>query len=209
LSAWKDASVPSSESVDAAEVSPASRALERRGTRVAVRRYGARAVALVAAGIAVGVVSGVLLQHAGHPHRQSGGSIAAALVGGVGFCVAAFGLLGLLNGARMWWVLREHPWEAWPCRFREVPSRAPNGYPTLVLRREEGDEEFVLGIVSVVWRWRALQACDQGDVWFAGNPARGGVAALPGGTYLFWARRPRLARWRESLRNRTVDPTVD
>jgi len=62
----------------------------------------------------------------------------------------------------------------------------------------------VLGVVSFKWRWRELNACDRAEVWMAGDPARAGVVAPPGGAHLLWARRPLGARRRESLRRATV-----
>jgi hypothetical protein len=73
-----------------------------------------------------------------------------------------------------------------------------------VLTREEDGREFVLSVVSVKWRWAALTDCDHGEVWLAGDPARGGVIAPPGGTHLLWARRPLLSGRRESLRHRVL-----
>jgi len=58
----------------------------------------------------------------------------------------------------------------------------------------------VLGVVSFKWRWRALKDCDRAVVWMAGDPARGGVVAPPGGTYLLWVRHPIGTKRRERLR---------
>jgi hypothetical protein len=91
---------------------------------------------------------------------------------------AFLGLVVLFNAARMWVWLRRHPWRPWPSRFRVVPGFG-NGSPTLVLTREEDGREFVLSVVGVKWRWGALTDCDRGEVWLAGDPARGGVIAPP------------------------------
>jgi hypothetical protein len=156
--------------------------------------------------MAVAVVGGLLLGRAGYPQHENGESTAAGWLSALGFFIAAFGLLGLVASVRMGWCLRRHPWQAWSCRFREARSLpAPNGSPTLVIDAPGGHEQFVLSVVSTVWRWRALEPCDGGEVWLAGDPARGGVVAPPGGTQLLVARRPLSAKRRESLRRHIAE----
>jgi hypothetical protein len=123
--------------------------------------------------------------------------------GGAGLIISVVGLICVCNAVRIWWLLFRHPWQAWECRFREVPGYA-NGSPTLVLSQPGDREEFVLGVVSFRWRWRVLNACDRGTVWMAGNPARGGVVAPPGGTHLLWVRHPIFSKRRQSLRRATL-----
>jgi hypothetical protein len=119
--------------------------------------------------------------------------------GSVGLILFVVGLICLANMARIWWFLRRHPWRAWQCGFREVPG-VGNGSPTLLLTRSSDEEGFVLGVVSFKWRWRALKDCDRAVVWMAGDPARSGVVAPPGGTHLLWVRRPIGIKRRERLR---------
>jgi hypothetical protein len=173
-------------------------------TRAALRRYTARACWPIAAGLALAIVGGGLLRMVGGEGSGGADEQAAGWVGVMGFLLIAFGLVVFFNALRMWVWLRRHPWQPWPSRFRVLPGLG-NGSPTLVLTREEDGREFVLSVVGVKWRWKALDDCDRGEVWMAGDPTRGGVVAPPGGTHLLWARRPLLARRRESLRHGVLD----
>jgi len=166
---------------------PDSPALGSKATRVAVRWYAARALGIVLGGLLLSAVVGGL----------------SPAAGSAGILISAVGISCLCNAVRIWWFVRHHPWQAWECRFREVPGFA-NGSPTLVLIRRTDGEEFVLSVVSFKWRWRVLNTCDRAEVWMAGNPARGGVVAPPGGTHLLWVRHPINADRRESLRRATV-----
>ena len=167
-------------------------ALEQEATRVAARWYAARALGIVLGGLVLSAVAGGV----------------SPQVGGVGIVISIIGMSCLCNAARIWWFLRRHPWLVWECRFREVPGFG-NGSPTLVLTHPADEGEFVLSVVSFKWRWRALNPCDRAEVWMAGNPARGGVVAPPGGTHLLWVRHPIRAGKRESLRRATVGIPVE
>ena len=170
----------------------------------ALRRGLLRAVGVVVAGLTLLVAAAPIL--GGDPAAHRWRDTVGGLVVTAGVVVLVVGLAALVGAVRMWWCLRRWAWRAWsPCRFREVRSGvAINGSPTLLLTGPEGD--FVLTIVSLKWRWAAFEACDGGEVWFAGAAGGGGgVAAPPGGTHLVWARRPWSARRRERLRRRVVE----
>ncbi len=171
---------------------PAGPAAGERATRVAVHWYAARALGILLGGLVLAAALGAL----------------SPAAGAVGLVIALIGLSCIGNAVRVWWFVRRHPWQAWDCRFREVPGFA-NGSPTLVLTRREDGKEFVLGVVSFKWRWGALNRCDRAEVWMAGDPAKGGVVAPPGGTHLLWARHPIDAGRRERLRRATIDDSKE
>jgi hypothetical protein len=110
----------------------------------------------------------------------------------------------------MWWWLRKHPWTNWRCRARRVArSRfATRGSAQLLLHRDD-DVGHVLSVISTIWRWRALQACDDRVIWMAGDPDRGGVVAPPGGRHLVWVRRTTPAKVRERLHRELAPPSTD
>jgi hypothetical protein len=117
---------------------------------------------------------------------------------GIGFVPFGGGLLALANSARMWWVLRSHPWVEWDSSYREVPSGVtPNGTPALYLGK---DGEHVLTLVAFNWRWDLVRGAR--TVWLAGSPRRGGVVTTRRRAELIWCRRPRIGAFRNWLRRR-------
>jgi hypothetical protein len=186
----------------AAAPSSGEPALRIRATRRALLSYVGRAVALLLAARAELVVAKWLE----HPRVGANPSGWLAL-GLVAFC---FGLLRLLNAARIWWWLRRHPWTTWPCRARLIRrSRfASRGSAQLLLHCDD-DAGHVLSVISTSWRWRALRACDERVIWMAGDPDRGGVVAPPGGGHLVWVRRTTPAKVRERLHGELAAPSTN
>lgn len=175
-------------------------ALSAGPTRGALGRRWRRSLLLFITGLLVVCAGGV---------AGKAGVEAGFWVGIVGSWVAVLEVLTAINAARMRCYLGRNPWRVWSCRFYEVPSGAtPNGSPTLVLIDRASGEHFVLSIVSTNWRWRKLNTCDGRGVWFAGDPARGGVASPPGGSFLLMTRRLMSRSTRESRRRRTLEPPV-
>jgi hypothetical protein len=178
-------------------------ALRNQATRRALVSYVGRAVAVLLAARAELVVAKWLED----PPAGENPSGWLAALGLFAFC---FGLLRLLNAARMWWWLRKHPWTAWRCQARLIRrSRFANrGSAQLLLHRGD-DAGHVLSVISTTWRWRALQACDDGVMWMAGDPGRGGVVAPPGGRQLVSVRRTTPAKMRERLRRELAAPSTN
>jgi hypothetical protein len=122
------------------------------------------------------------------------------LVGVAGFALVVYGLGSLPILGAYWLHLRRHPWRVYECRFRDTGATfAFHGTPVLVLYEEGTEEGRPLVIESLAHRWHALEACDGGQVWFAGRAGRSGVVAPPGGTHLLRARRVRWKRNRDRL----------
>lgn len=169
-------------------------ALRVPATRRALFLYTARAIALIVAARAELVVAKWLE----HPPAGENPSGWLAALGLLAFCL---GVLRLLNAARMWWWLRRHPWTAWQCRARRIArSRfASRGAAQLLLYRDDADAGHVMSVICSIWRWPALRACDNGLLWMAGDPSRGGVVAPPGGSHLVWVRRTTPAKVRERV----------
>jgi hypothetical protein len=170
------------------------RALDVPATHAALRRHRRRSLAMLLGAIVLFFATGALLGAAGEPDEGVAATLAfgtmLAMVGLLGF--GAFGLAATMTMRR---ALRRHPWRLYGCRFRELHSGlTPNGTPVLIL-----DGEHTVTITSTAWRWRALDACDGGEVWFAGDPRSHGVASPPGGSHLLAARAPRWRRRRERL----------
>jgi hypothetical protein len=175
------------------------RALDAPATRDALRRSRRRAFACLGFAVALFFANGALLDATGSPDEGGVATIALIMITAM-LLLLGFGLFALAASLTMRRALRRHPWRRYRCRFRELPSAmTPNGTPVLVL-----DDELPLTISSMAWRWRALDACDGGEVWFAGDPRRHGVAAPPGGSHLLAARAPRLSGRRERLRREVV-----
>jgi hypothetical protein len=85
-------------------------------TRRALAAYAARAVVLlVVARVELALATWLL-----HPglDQLSGWLLVAGLF------VLCFGVIWLVNAARIWWWLRRYPWVAWNCRAREI-RRSP------------------------------------------------------------------------------------
>ncbi|MCF2525968.1 hypothetical protein [Yinghuangia soli] len=121
-------------------------------------------------------------------------TLAAILAAG---CAAVFGIVGHVQATRMRRVLARHKWVACSCRFHE-PARYPNAgnQPVIVLIDPARDgAQHVLAVVAGARRTRPLRPCDGSKVWFAGDPARGGVVSPPGGGHLLWTRPVLLRPW--------------
>jgi hypothetical protein len=175
-------------------------ALRSRATRRALAAYAGRAIAwIMAARAAIAVARWVEDPPAG---RDPKGWLA-----GMGLFALCFGVLWLLNAARLWWWLRRHPWVEWRCTARVVPRSelSTRGTPRLLLRRD-GDDGHVVSPICTRWRWPALRECDDGVVWMAGDPERGGVVAPPGGRHLVWVRRTTPAKLRARLHEALAAP---
>jgi hypothetical protein len=171
------------------------RALDAPATRQALRRHRRQSLASLPVAVSLFLGTGALLDAAGYPDEGAVASI-AVLMAGASLVVLGLGLFALAASIAMRRALTRHPWRPYRCRFRELPSAAGhNGTPVLVL-----DDELTLAISSTAWRWRALEACDGREVWFAGDPRRHGVVAPPEGTHLLLARAPISRRRRERLR---------
>jgi hypothetical protein len=155
---------------------------------------------MLLAAVVLFFATGALLAAAGEPDEGVAAVMAfgtmLAMIGLLGF-----GVFGLAASATMRRALGKHPWQRYQCRFRELGSGlTPNGTPVLVL-----DGEHTVTITSTAWRWRALEACDGGEVWFAGDPRSHGVASPPGGSHLLATRAPMWRRRRERLRRMVLE----
>jgi hypothetical protein len=170
-------------------------ALRNHATRRALASYSSRAIALIVAARGELVVA-KWIENPAAREKPSGW---LATLGLFAFC---YGALWLLNAARMWWWLRRHPWTPWRCRARVIArSRfASKGSAQLLLCRDDDPAAgHVMSVIAAGWRWPALRACDDGLLWMAGDPDRGGVVAPPGGSHLAWVRRTTPAKLRERL----------
>jgi hypothetical protein len=174
------------------------RAMSASATRRALTAYAARAIVLIVAARAELALAKWLEQPA--PGEQPSGWLAVA-----GFFALCFGVLWLLNAARMWWWLRRHPWVQWNCLAREIRRSAFDRRVAQLLLSNDAGAEHVMSAICTRWRWPALRACDDSVVWMAGHPDRGGVVAVPGGIHLVWVRRTTPAALRERLRRQLRD----
>ncbi|MEU2132683.1 hypothetical protein [Streptomyces sp. NPDC018352] len=78
------------------------------------------------------------------------------------------------------------PWQVWPCRVEEA---AIKGAKLLILLGPDGAvaRAFVSNMPDEAW----ISMTDgRGLVWFAGDMRFGGIAALPGGSPIWWAHSP-------------------
>ncbi|HYG97349.1 MAG TPA: hypothetical protein VD741_09620 [Solirubrobacterales bacterium] len=163
---------------------PPGPALDAEATKVAFWLYALRGLAIVPGGILWTVATFWL-----SPWVGSAGLIVS--FGGV-FCVG--------NAVIVWWRLRRSAWRAHPCRIQAMPGMAGGTRVILVLDPDGSEADGTLELSGFIWRCQQFAGCDGATIWTAGEPARGCVVALPGGTHFAWARRPWGRRNRERLR---------
>ncbi|MEU8133932.1 hypothetical protein [Streptodolium elevatio] len=170
---------------------PEGSALAEPGTRRALRGYRLRAWSLILLGGALYAAAWILERQTDLPPVWTLATILAA------GCAGVFGLVTQVQAARMHRVLARHPWVACACRFH-----APATYPTagnqsvvVLIDPARDGAQHVLAVVATARRARRLAPCDGSKVWFAGDPARGGVVSPPGGGHLLWTRPVLLRPW--------------
>ncbi|HSA52617.1 MAG TPA: hypothetical protein VLH10_21230 [Yinghuangia sp.] len=170
---------------------PEGSALARSDTRRALRRYRLRAWSLILLGLVLYGGAWSFERHTGLPPI-----VTLALILAAG-CAGVFGLVTHFQAARMHRVLVRHPWVACACRFHGAGTYPGGGnQPVLVLIDPARDgAQHVLAVIATARRARRLRPCDGVDVWFAGDPARGGVVSPPGGGHLLWTRPVLLRPW--------------
>ncbi|MGW1996882.1 hypothetical protein [Embleya sp. NPDC001921] len=169
-------------------------ALSLHATARALRVYRLRAVATTVIGLASTGAWFAILSTAGDGGDGAwGGWGMVPLVVGLAALVSGTGALVLAR--RMRRTLSRHPWVNCSCRFRDPADGDGAWGPPLVIGDRAGEgTQYALTVVSMSHRWWHLHKCDGGDVWFAGDPARGGVVSPPGGELLLWTRPSRLGR---------------
>ncbi|GCD97548.1 hypothetical protein [Embleya hyalina] len=170
-------------------------ALSLHATARALRLYRLRAVAVTVVGLACTGAWFAILSAGGDGGDGAalGGWGMVPLVVGVAALVIGIGALVLAR--RMRRTLARHPWVTCSCRFRDPADGDGAWGPPLVIGDRAGDgTQYALTVVSMSHRWWHLHKCDGGDVWFAGDPAHGGVVSPPGGELLLWTRPSRLGR---------------
>ncbi|MFF7246134.1 hypothetical protein ACFZBU_19745 [Embleya sp. NPDC008237] len=169
-------------------------ALSLHATARALRVYRLRAVVTTVIGSAcTGAWFAVLSTAEDSAGEAWGGWGTVPLV--VGVVALVIGIGALVLGRRMRRTLARHPWVTCSCRFRDPADGDGAWGPPLVIGDRAGDgTQYALTVVSMSHRWWHLHKCDGGDVWFAGDPAHGGVVSPPGGELLLWTRPSRLSR---------------
>ncbi|WP_406280944.1 hypothetical protein [Embleya sp. NBC_00896] len=175
-------------------------ALSLRATERALREYRLRAAAVTVVGVACTGAWFAILQASGYTNDGpwSGWRM---LPLGLGVVALMIGIGALVLARRMRRTLARHPWVRCSCRFRDSADGDGAWGPPLVLSERGGDgTQYALTVTSMSHRWWHLNACNGGDVWFAGDPARGGVVSPPGGELLLWTRPSRLGRNRRATR---------
>jgi len=169
-------------------------ALSTHATARALRGYRARAVAVTAVGCAA---TGAWVSLSAASNDMGVWTDWGAVLLGFGLVAIVIGVGALVLARRMRRVLSRHPWVACRCRFRDPADGDGAWGPPLVLRDPDVESiHYALIVVSMSHRWWHLNKCDGGDVWFAGDPAQGGVVSPPGGTLLLWTRPSRFGRRR-------------
>jgi hypothetical protein len=168
---------------------PEGSALAEPATRRALRGYRLRACALMLVGAMLYAAGWGVERYADLPAAWT---LLLILASG---CCVVFGLVAHVQATRMRRVLARRPWVACTCRFHEPPTVPGGGNQSvLVLIDPAGDgAQHVLAVVATARRARRLRPYDGTKVWYAGNPARGGVVSPPGGGFLLWTR-PILVR---------------
>lgn len=170
---------------------PEGSALAEPGTRRALRRHRLRAWGLLLAGAVLYAAAWGLERNTELPPVWT---LATILLAG---CAAVFAVSTHVQAVRMHRVLVRHPWVACACRCHDG-STYPGGGNQLVLvliDPARDGAQHVLTVVATARRARRLRACDGAKVWFAGDPARGGVVSPPGGELLLWTRPVLLRPW--------------
>jgi hypothetical protein len=147
-------------------------------TAAALARYRFRAWLLCAGGALAGMAAPVC--------AVAGWQAAFSAAFGGALVLLALGLTALCMARLMRRELRTGPWRAY------AAETVPHGVhaATVVLAERDNSGRVELWPMKV-WatRWRYLLAVPEapdGVLWFCGDPARGGVAALPGGDELVW-----------------------
>ncbi|MEU0936506.1 MULTISPECIES: hypothetical protein [unclassified Embleya] len=169
-------------------------ALSLHATARALRVYRLRAAVTTVIGLAcTGTWFAILSTAEDGGDAAWGGWGTVPLV--VGLVALVIGIGALVLGRRMRRTLARHPWVTCSCRFRDPADGDGAWGPPLVIGHRAGDgTQYALTVVSMSHRWWHLHKCDGGDVWFAGDPAHGGVVSPPGGELLLWTRPSRLSR---------------
>ncbi|MDI2129970.1 hypothetical protein [Yinghuangia seranimata] len=170
---------------------PEGSALAEPATRRALRGYRLRAWGLILLGAVLYAAAWAVERHTDVP---SPWTLAVILAAG---CAVVFGLVAQVQSARMHRVLSRHPWVACACRFHEPGSYpgASNQSVLVLIDPARDGSQHVLAVVATARRARRLRPCDGAKVWFAGDPARGGVVSPPGGGHLLWTRPFLLRPW--------------
>lgn len=166
------------------------RATQDRRTRRAVAMYAVRALGLVALGLALLIVAGLVLTDGGDTRPGVPKAVPFVLIPG-GMLSGLFGLFSLLNLVRITWVVARYPWAVERASFEEVGGGnfissvgTPNGEPTLTLR--DGPRSITLTLVALRWRWARFA---QAELLFAGRIGRSGVVATLDRGAILWAGR--------------------
>ncbi|MYW02872.1 hypothetical protein [Streptomyces sp. SID3343] len=179
---------------------PEGVALSLRATERALRAYRVRAGVVTGAGVAAAGTWFAILHASGYAKDGAWAGWAALLLG-LGIVALVVGVGALVLAHRMRRTLTLHPWVTCRCRFRDPADGDGAWGPPLVIQDPITDgTQYALTVVSMSHRWWHLDKCDGGDVWFAGDPAKGGVVSPPGGELLLWTRPSRLGRLRRLAR---------
>ncbi len=170
----------------------ADSALRDAQTRRSLAAYTGQAFAALVVGIGSLCLGIGVLMDANGDAKPGVPSFVLLVVMLVGLFGTPFGLLFLLNCARVAWVLAHHPWTAVPSTYEMVGSNAfGNGQPTVTLGSETS--KHTLTLLAFKWRWRRFA---QSELLFAGRPSRAGVIATTDRRAIVWAGRS-LVTWIE------------
>jgi hypothetical protein len=160
------------------------RAWDDSTTRLAVRKYGLKALGLTVLCLPLFFLGAQFVNDNGDtkknvPDFVPGALIVAALL------ALLFGALSLYNWARIRWVLTRWPWRTMQAQFEEINGLGtPNGQPVLTLDGKGQHQVLTLGALR--WRWRQFE---RSEVLVCGHPGRGAVVAALDRGSIGWAGR--------------------
>jgi hypothetical protein len=180
---------------------PDGPAIDHEPTRLALRSYRRRSVAIVAIELGAIIVVLPLLGVTDQNHGAAFAMVAVLFVLVVlGLIPMVFGLVLLFNSRRIGRTLRQHPWVSWPAQFKFVPW-GEGAVEALFLGV---DLTQVLTVHTGLSR-RHKRLTGLSEIWLAGTPEAGGVVSPPGGALVISARRPAGRLEHELIEHRPVN----
>jgi len=179
---------------------PEGSALARAETRRALRGYRLRAWSLVLLGLVAYAGAWTVERHTDVPPVAT---LALILASG---CAGVFGVVLHFQATRMRRALARHPWVACACRFHDRGSFPGAGNESVLVLIDPARDgaQHVLAVVATARRARRLRPCDGAEVWYAGDPTRGGVVSPPGGGHLLWTRPILLRPWSKYVKQQAT-----
>ncbi|MGW0550017.1 hypothetical protein [Streptomyces altiplanensis] len=166
------------------------------GTRTAWRRARRRVVGRFIACLIVSLALLVLLSLYATDTKKGGlaGLGIALFLGLVVPCMLYVYIGSLLRLRRIRRVLRSYPWEL-RAAARKHPHVSESYGVAAQVKTGNGDDDWSPAMLSRnPLRWNRWDTAMESGAWFAGDPAFGGVVALPGGSGLMtFERRSRMS----------------